>query len=910
MKKVIIAIVVVLAVALVGGGLYWNSQQQPTTSTNPIDAIPLSATVIVSYPSLTNAWGTFEDQDYFKLLFSVKELENFFARNVMLDSLMRYDENVRNALAGSILWSSYHTTSNDSLAFFHALKPTDGNTNRVIEAFKKALTSTGTVTELQLGETSVIKVVFSNPVRTTYFATVNELLLSSSDLELIEASIAQLTSGKSLKNDPDFVRAIDAAGKNVDANIFVNFQKIPSYLKGALKPGTAGLQSVIGNFASWMALDFNMKSDGLMFNGFSYTNDTLPQFLGLFLNQKPQSISFTEVLPSNTASFLFFGISNALSFSSDYRALLQKTGKLNDLDVELDSINELYGIDLEQNLLGWIGNSFGLCITEPRQESFTENTYLVFETNAPDLAEKLLEELSSTFSVANKTARETRIENGTSINKLPMNGIVEKLLGSEFAAFNTPSYMILENHVVFGASSESLVAYLQYVQADRTLAKELSFSRFAENLGSTFNIFSYHQLSRSKNILNSYFNAEAQRFMKANPELTKSFEAFGGQVTSTGQSFYSNVFLKYNPNSEATKETSWEASISGKALIAPMFVTNQLSGEPEILVQDETNALFLFNKSGQQLFKAEIAEPIESRPVQVDAFKNGTLQYIFNTKNFIYLIDRDGILMDGYPIKLNAPAQTNLAVFDYDNDKDYRLLITCENKHIYNYDIKGKKVSGWRHNSASDLTIHPFSHLLVSKKDYLITGESSGKIHLLDRTGKNRVTVKDRVDASTNNHLQIFNSPEAAFTGIYITDKQGKIYRITLDGNVNPMDLGKFSPDHYFFVSDLDKDGKPEFIFSDLNMLQVFNYKKQKVFEQRLDPSATAPFIVDFGKQEQGIGYCFKDPEQLVLYGAKGKLIEGFPLSGKSEYDIFKQNDQLFIVSMETDSTLTIQPLR
>jgi hypothetical protein len=905
-KKVIIAIASVLTIALVAGGLYWKSVQQSASSSDPIDAIPVSATLVISYPNLTKTWDSFQTQAYYDLFTPIKELEKFFARNALLDSLIRHDEDIKNALANATLWSSFHVTAGDSLAFFHVVKPSNGGTKRVIEAFKKSLTSNGAVSEQQLGETTVIKVVFSNPFRTTYFATENDLILSSSDIRLIEASIAQLKSGKSLKNDADFVKAIDATGKNVDANIFVNFKKMPSYLKGILKPGIGGLKSVIGSFASWMELDLNMKSDGFMFNGFSYTNDTLPQYLGLFLNQKPQSITFPDVLPSNTASFLFFGINNAISFSSDYRALLHKNGMLSSLDAELDSINKLYGIDLEQSLLGWIGNSFGICITEPQQESFADNSYLVFETRSPQLAEKVLSDLSTSLTDVNKLVAKDVEVNGTIIHQLPMNGMVEKLLGAEFSAYNNPFYVVLENHVVFGISSESLASYLQYVQADRTLAKELSYSRFAENLGSTFNIFSYHQIKRSKKILNSYLNNDAQGILKANPALTQGFEAIGGQITSTGSSFYSSIFVKYNPTSEADKESAWKATISGKALIPPLFVKNHLSGEPEVLVQDETNALYLFNQAGQQLFKAEIAEKIESRPIQVDAFKDGALQYIFNTKNFIYLIDRNGNLAKGYPVKLKAPAQTNLAVLDYDNDLEYRLLITCENKHIYNYDIKGKPVSGWRHNSASDPTVHPFSHLLVSKKDYLITGESNGKIHLLDRTGKNRVTVKDRVEPSVNNHLQVFNSSESAFTGVYITDKQGLIHRISLEGEVKPMDLGKFSPEHRFIVSDLDKDGKPEFIFSDLNMLQVFDYKKQKVFEKRIDPTATAPFLVDFGKAETAIGFCFKDPEQLVLFGSKGEMKEGFPLSGKSEFDLFKRDSELLVVSMETDSTLTI----
>ncbi len=909
MKKVVIAIVV-LAAILVAGGVYWESQQPQTVSSNPIDAIPLSATLVVSYPNLTKAWDTFEEQDYYELLIPIEELENFFARNLMLDSIMRYDQDMKKALSGTTLWSSYHFVSHDSLAFFHALKPSVGGTNHAIEAFKKAMKPKGALTEQKIGERTVIKVVFSNPFSVMYFTSENDLILASSNLVLLQESISQLKTGESLRKDKNFENALNAAGQNVEANLFVNFRNLPSYLRGAFKNGIGGIEAATEDFASWMELDLNMKSDGLTFNGFTYTNDSLPQYLGLFLDQKPQTISFPEVLPSNTASFLFFGIDNAISFSSNYRKFLSQIGKLRTIDAELDSLNSYYEIDLEENLLTWIGNSFGISITEPEGESFVDNSYLIFETKSAPLASKLLDDLGAKLAEKNNVIPETLPVNGVLIKQLPLNGIVERLFGVEFARYNNPSYIILNNHVIFGVTSESLKDYLQYVQADRTLAKELSFSRFTENLGSTYNIFSYQHLKRSKKILNSYLNRNAITTLENNPELMHSFEALGTQISSTGKSFYSNVFLKYDPDWEADEESFWEARMDAKAQIPPVFVKNHLSGEPEVFVQDETSAIYLFNKVGKQLFKAEIAEAIESPVIQVDAFKNGKLQYLFNTKNFIFLIDRDGKMVQNFPIELTSPAQTNLSVFDYDNNKDYRLLITCKNKRIYNYDIKGKKVKGWKHNRASDPTIHPFKHLVVSKKDFLITGESNGKIHLLDRAGKNRVKVEKRVEPSKNNHLQTFKSSEKAFAGVYITDKQGTIYRISLTGNVQPMDLGKFSPEHYFMVKDLDKDGGPEFIFSDLNMLQVFSYKKQKMFEQRIDPSATAPFLVNLGKNGQGIGYCFKDPEQLVLYNAKGNLETGFPLSGNSVFDIWQTETETLVVSSDNGSSLMIQSIK
>lgn len=909
MKKTLITLSVI-TLLLAAGAYYWYWEQGSKIVSNPVDAIPTSAVVIISYPNITEAWNTFEDQDYYDVLTGIEELNLFFGRNQLLDSLIRYDQQLKKALANATLWSSFHTGGKDSLLSFHAIQTNGNNDQQILAALNKAMAGNGIVTEQAIGQHTVHKLVVAKPFDVLYFTSFNGLMLTSSSMGLIEQSIDQLKSGKSLKSDPQFVKSVSAAGKNVEANLLINYANLPAFLSGALKQTLSSSADLgIQNIAGWTELDVNMKTEGVTFNGFSYTSDNSNQFLNLFLDQQPQAINFPEFLPSTTASFLFFGVDDVLSLSTKYRNFLHATGRLTQIDYKLDSLNTHYNIDIEQNLLAWFGKSFGICITAPKTASFADNTYFILEASSTDLSKKLLLDLTQNLIDKNGLTTDSISVNGNIIRRLPLQGILTELFGDGYKEFENPYYLVYKNYVVFGTSQESLVNYLQFLQGDRTLAKDLSFSRFAENLGSTYNVFSYHQLAHSKPIFNSYLKRDAVAVVEKNKGVADSFEAIGTQISSTGKSFYSNVFLKYNPEWKTTEETSWEAKTDAKPTGTPIYVKNHLNGNFEILVQDEDNDLYLFNDFGRRLFKTELTEKIVGSPKQVDAFKNGKLQYIFNTKNFIYLIDRNGNKIDGFPIELNSSAETELAVLDYDNNRDYRLLITCQNKRIYNYTINGKKTNGWNHNKANDLTIHSFKHLAEKGKDYIITGESNGKIHLLDRRGKNRVKVEKRILSSDNNQLQLFKSSEPEFTGVYLTDKDGTIFRVSLNGDVSSVDLGKYSPKHIFMVADINKDGKPEFIFSDLNILQVFNHEKQKVFEQRLEPSATNPFLVDLADQGLGIGYCFKDSEQLVLFDPNGVMVDGFPLSGSSAFSINQTDEGLNVISVSGDKGLTIQSI-
>ncbi|MGB1317030.1 MAG: DUF3352 domain-containing protein [Flavobacteriales bacterium] len=909
MKKTLIAISVIIAL-LAGGAYFWHWQQGAKIVSDPVDAIPTSAVIIISYPNIIDAWDTFEDQDYFDAVTGIEELDLFFGRNQLLDSLIRYDQQLKKTLSDSKVWSSFHSGENDTLMSFHAIQVNGSNDQKTASALSQALANNGTITKQAFGEIFIYQLAIEEPENELFFTVVNGLVLTSSSEQLLQESISQLKLGKSLKTNKQFTEAISASGKNVEANLLINYANLPEYLSGVLKPNIgSSIDDEIRNIAGWTELDVNMKSEGLTFNGFSYTSDSLNQFLNLFLKQEPQPINFPEFLPATTASFLFFGMDDVLNLSTSYRDFLDATARLSQMEAKLDSLNAYYEIDLESNVLAWLGNSFGLCITEPKTASFTENTYFVLEARSADLAKKLLLDLSQNLTSKNGLTTDSLSVNGNVIRKLPLNGLLAELFGNSYEAFENPYYTVYKSYVIFGQSQESLASYLQFLHGDRTLAKELSFSRFAENLGSTYNVFSYNQLTHSQPIFESYLSENAVSVVEKNKNIADNFEALGAQISSTGKSFYSNVFLKYNPAWKSTEESSWEAKMDAKPIRKPVYVKNHLNQQREILVQDAENALYLFNEVGQRLFKAELPEKIMGTVQQVDALKNGKLQYIFNTKNFIYLVDRKGRSVSGFPIELSSPAVTELAVLDYDKSRNYRLLIACANKRIYNYNIKGKKIQGWKHNKAKDPTIHPFKHIASNGKDYIITGESNGKIHLLDRRGKNRLKVKKRVKPSKNNHLQTFKSSEKAFTGIYITDESGTIHRVSLSGDVNPMDLGKFSPDHIFMIADLDKDGGPEFIFSDLNVLQVYNYKKQKIAELRLEPSASRPFLVDLGDDGLGIGYCYKESEQLVLFNANGSIVSGFPLSGSSPFSVAKTESGLNVISAGAENGLIIQAI-
>ena len=76
--------------------------------------------------------------------------------------------------------------------------------------------------------------------------------------------------------------------------------------------------------------------------------------------------------------------------------------------------------------------------------------------------------------------------------------------------------------------------------------------------------------------------------------------------------------------------------LDADVLMPPQFVSNHITNEKEIAVQDINNNLYLIASNGNILWKKQLNGAILGKIEQVDMYKNGKLQLAFTTKNHLY----------------------------------------------------------------------------------------------------------------------------------------------------------------------------------------------------------------------------------------------------------------------------------
>ncbi|MFZ4784699.1 MAG: hypothetical protein ACOYLH_04420 [Flavobacteriales bacterium] len=170
------------------------------------------------------------------------------------------------------------------------------------------------------------------------------------------------------------------------------------------------------------------------------------------------------------------------------------------------------------------------------------------------------------------------------------------------------------------------------------------------------------------------------------------------------------------------------------AQLGSWVVVNHNTKEKEKLVQNADNSIALIDANGKELWKAAIPGPIVGEVTQVDALNNGKLQMAFAINNAIYIIDRNGKSLTGFPVRISSTITTGLVVLDYDKNKNYRLFVGCVNGSLYNYQINGQPAKGWTFGDGA--TPVKIEHQKVKGEDRLIITYKSGEKKKFKKTGQ------------------------------------------------------------------------------------------------------------------------------------------------------------------------------
>src|SRR6185436_9241075 len=199
--------------------------------------------------------------------------------------------------------------------------------------------------------------------------------------------------------------------------------------------------------------------------------------------------------------------------------------------------------------------------------------------------------------------------------------------------------------------------------------------------------------------------------------------------------------LQFNPRLSPAaleqKEKVLEISLDQPVGSPFTVVRNHTTGSSELLAQDNANNLILFSSKLRSLFRVKLDGQIKSEITQIDYYKNRKLQYLFATETSIYLIDRLGNEVKGFPRTWAGKKPIRfLTVIDYDNTKNYRFLISDTGGRMILHDKEGKLVPEWNDvELGKELWAAPLP-VRSRGKDYIFAITQNGIVYGFTKKGE------------------------------------------------------------------------------------------------------------------------------------------------------------------------------
>lgn len=901
-KKIIFGIVVA-AVLGAGAWYYLHLKKIKTPVSEAVNAVPLNAALIFESRQARATWKKLSDANIMWAdLLGTKLISKLNREGRAVDSLLALNPEAAQLLNDRSLFISLHQSSANDFDFLYLYSLPDITHESTVDNFIRSTRPGAEPTEREHDGVTL----YSMPLDSGsifHYAFSKGIFISSFNSMLVENSIRQLNSGISLLQDKDFTSILNSAGEKVDGNIFISYKHLPSLLTRFVAPEHRQLVMSMNNFAAWTGVDATIRPNEAMFSGFTAVEDSLQNYLGMFARQKPQDIDLPGVIPYNTASFAFFGISNLKTFRLDYKTYLRSKGKLFTYEQTVSDIGKKYHMDIEKHLVSWIGNEMALVITEPGTEDFNEKCYAVFHSNDIEEAKLLVKALADSVAGTGnkKPGKDTLSINDYKVGQLKLKGILPRLFGSPFERVQENYFTTVGNYMVFANSVDALRHFIYSYEGGKTLQRDQYYASFAENnLSSDANLYIYSNIARSPYLYRAYASQEHAKDIEQFLDIYRRFQALAVQFSANGKLFYTNLFLKHNPIYKQETNSLWELPLDTTVSSKPWLVINHNTNAKEIFVQDDANRIYLVSNTGKILWSRQLPEKIMSDVYQVDAKKNGKLQLLFNTRSTIYIIDRTGKDLGGYPVKLRSPATNGIAVFDYDNNRDYRMLIACEDKRVLNLNLDGRLVDGWKFDKTMYLVHLPLQHNSVAGKDNIFIIDSKGKVYVLDRQGNTRIKVNEHFNKPVK-AFYIEEGADVARTTIVTCDTIGNVMKLELGGQLETQKLKSFNTTPAFDYKDIDNDKVREYVFLDDKELSVYRQDKsllfQHEFEEEADRSKLLFFL--FPDDKGRIGVVSPQASQVYLFSPGGQLHPGFPITGSTLFSIGSLNgdNALYLVT-------------
>jgi hypothetical protein len=875
---VLIGLVILSGIGFFGYQFY---QKLHAPVESPYKAIPQNSALIIKLNKPSQLWTeTKQTNLLWNDLFSVPYLASLKNQINFLDSVIRENHNIGNNLNANPLFIILSPTMPNSFGLLFLINlPLRESDDLVTKFINKTWSSGSTIEKSSYAGSKIFQVVVKNSKNPFYFANRNGIFIGSFQELLVKQAIDRLSLNLASSDDPSFLKVTTSSGKNVDANIFINYDKIASFITGITTNGKLSNYLNVSNFAAWSGLDVIQKKDNWLISGYTVCNDS-NDYLSLFSGQSPQQLSMSSVVPGDAYSYTWIGLSNPGAYlqrlvSSKSSTSIYLAGFPNLLRFEND-----HHLQLIEYFLPWIGNEIGLVTTKSTNPQLEQEIYGIFRVADRSLADSALKSLGT----ATTGHLQSQVYKGHPVYALNMQYLIPGIWGNLFQELNGSSCTFIGDFLIFGNDQASLEKYIDQVMSENVIDKNPDYHLFAENLSDQANLCYYFNTNRGFSDFQSILSENLNKEINPATDTLKKFESFGVEIINNGENFITNLFFTHNKTELSKGPLSWQTALDTLVAGKPKVFLKAINGTPAIVAFDLSNTMYLLDWAGNIQWRLKLPGKPLGEVCEIHPKNSDSIYFLFNTKKHICIVDKNGFFAYHSPFLLPLQSVSGLACFESASPGNNHIYLQLEDKKIYAYDMNGKQQPGWEKPFPNDFVEKPLQILTLRGKDFFFISLKSGQVMITDNKGRPIIKPgkKSMFSARSLFYLNRTNNK-----GDFITSSDdGKLLYLRTDGKVTYLKFNNFTSDHVFYYTDINNDKIQEFIYFDLNKIYCYNRFQKLLYNYAFPTQVVPPFIMTSSSGETLIGTVSPKSGDIYLFGQKGLLTIDPAIRGNTPFDL------------------------
>lgn len=509
------------------------------------------------------------------------------------------------------------------------------------------------------------------------------LLLASSSSHVLESSIRHLENNTSVLDKREFEKLLRRTGAH--SALYVNHNQIGKFFSGMVERRYLGYSDFFMKFTSWSTLSLSSAPDKLTLEGILENDSDESRFSNIFESQDIRKSQMGKVLPASSIFAVSIPVSSMHEYMKSHNLYLEMQKKVGEFALKQKSAQGENSISPAE----WVDS---LAIEE------LVSAYCKFGEKCEwiiALREKQHFGLDNVISSV--------VDRGKVGEPAPFKykGYVASVFGELFSHCNEEYFCKMGSWIIIGPKTVlddyangrvayfTLEDYLGQTPAEEYLNREASLkvmANFKEAGDSLLQIFKPY-----------YREAVANQMARNNFEMAAMDLSFVDGEPVAHIDFYGNRLAQLPKPVEKEGQESVTFAVDSTIVLeqGPFEVKDVTKKSAAFLEQLPNMRLRYMDANRKGVWAIPFETPICGYVEQIDLYDNGRLQMLFASEEKLYLLDRLGRFVNGYPKKLQKKVVMGPKLVRNVNGIKYSILVLNEDNTVSWLDISGKPVAGW-----------------------------------------------------------------------------------------------------------------------------------------------------------------------------------------------------------------------